>query len=362
MPIIDADTHVEEPEEAWAFMDEAEQRYRPVKGYFEEGDPNASTGSGYWLIDGLRRTRKIRKDSETGTTAATRELHDVAARLRHMDELGVEVQVIFPTFFIAEFTERAEPNTALRKSYNRWLADRCSQSSGRLRWAVVPPLADIHLAVDELRWAKDHGACGVVKKGNLEAGHWPTDPYFFPLYEEAERLDLPICFHTGNGAVSNAPPTLQNLGNFYTTILPVLHAFNNLIVDAVPARFPRLRWGFIEANASWLPFVLYRLRRLVSVASQRQVLAAGSLTAGTENDVLSRNNMYVTIQVDEDLAYIVGQVGYENLLTGSDYSHTDLSQELGFVERLQARADAGDIPREAIQKITYDNPKKFYAL
>ncbi|HEX6510804.1 MAG TPA: amidohydrolase family protein, partial [Chloroflexota bacterium] len=144
--------------------------------------------------------------------------------------------------------------------------------------------------------------------------------------------------------------------------LPVLHAFNNLIVDAVPARFPRLRWGFIEANASWLPFVLYRLRRLVSVSSQRQVLAAGSLSSEIQNDLLSRNNMYVTIQVDEDLAYIVNQVGYENLLTGSDYSHTDLSQELGFVERLQARADAGDIPREAIQKITYDNPRKFYAL
>jgi predicted TIM-barrel fold metal-dependent hydrolase len=264
VPIIDADTHVEEPEEAWAFMEETEQRFRPVKGYFEQVDPSAGTGTGFWLIDGIKRTRKIRKDDETKTTAATRELHDVAARLRHMDEMGVEVQVIFPTFFIAEFTEKPEIQTALRKSYNRWLADRCSQSSGRLRWAAVPPLADIGRAIDELRWAKDHGACGVLKKGNLEAGHWPTDPYFFPLYEEAERLDLPICFHTGNGRADTTPPASQNLGTFYNAILPVLHAFNNLVVDAVPARFPRLRWGFIEANASWLPFVLYRLRRLTS--------------------------------------------------------------------------------------------------
>jgi predicted TIM-barrel fold metal-dependent hydrolase len=70
--------------------------------------------------------------------------------------------------------------------------------------------------------------------------------------------------------------------------------------------------------------------------------------------------MYVTIQVDEDLPYIIQHAGCDNLLTGSDYSHTDLSQELGFVERLQARADAGDIPGEAIRKITYDNPKRFY--
>ena len=362
MPVIDADTHVEEPDEAWAFMEDAEQHFRPVKGHFEEADPNAATGTGFWLIDGIRRTRKIRKDHETNTTAATRELHDVAARLRHMDEMGVDVQIIFPTFFIAEFTERLEIQNSLRKSYNRWLADRCSQSAGRLRWAVVPPLADMDGAIDELRWAKDHGACGVVKKGNREVGYWPTDPYFFPLYEEAERLDLPVCFHTGNGGADTTPPASQNLGTFYNAILPVLHAFNNLIVDAVPAMFPKLRWGFIEANASWLPFVLYRLQRLVSVSRQRQVLAAGSLTSAVECDLLSKNNMYVTVQVDEDLPYIIKHVGYETLLTGSDYSHTDLSQELGFVERLQARADAGDIPREAIPKITYDNPKKFYAL
>ena len=362
MPIIDADTHVEEPEEAWAYMEESEQRFRPVKGYFDSDDPNAATGTGFWLIDGIRRSRKIRKDHETGTTAATRELHDVGARLRHMDEMGVEVQVIFPTFFIIEITERPELQAALRKSYNRWLADRCGQSGGRLRWAVVPPLADMPKAIDELRWAKDRGACGVLKKGNKEAGRWPTDEYFFPLYEEAERLDLPICFHTGAGPEDVTPPTRQNLGTFYNVVLPVVHAFNNLIVDDVPAQFPKLRWGFIEANASWLPFVLYRLRRLVHVSQQRQVLAAGSLGSEIGGNLLADNRMYVSCQVDEDLPYIIQHVGCDNLLTGSDYSHTDLSQELGFSQLLQQRADSGDIPQEAVRKITYDNPKQLYGL
>jgi uncharacterized protein len=363
MPIIDADTHVEETEDTWAYMDEADQRLQPVKGYFESGDPQASTGSGYWSIDGLKRIRKIRKDQETGTTAATRELLDVPARLKHMDAMGVETQVIFPTFFITEFTDRPEVQAALRKSYNRWLADRCGQSGGRLRWAVVPPLGDVDRSIEELRWARDHGACGVVKKGNREVGRWPTDPYFFPLYEEAERLDMPICFHTGSGVSDVTPPTSQSLGTFYSATLPVLHAFNNLIVDAVPARFPKLRWGFIEANASWLPFVLYRLRRLASVAKQRQVLAAGSMSgADVGGNLLAQNRMYVTFQVDEDLPYIVQHAGVDNLLTGSDYSHTDLSQELGFLPLLQQRVDSGDLPADAIRKITYDNPKTFYGL
>ena len=54
-------------------------------------------------------------------------------------------------------------------------------------------------AVKELRFAKEHGACGVLKKGDREADKWITDPYFLPLYAEAEKLDLPICIHTGSG-------------------------------------------------------------------------------------------------------------------------------------------------------------------
>jgi hypothetical protein len=36
--------------------------------------------------------------------------------------------------------------------------------------------------------------------------------------------------------------------------------------------------------------------------------------------------------------------------------------ELEFRKILQERADKGDIPQSAIQKILYDNPKRFYAL
>ena len=85
-------------------------------------------------------------------------------------------------------TERPEVSTALRRSYNRWLADRCAQSHGRLRWVCLPPLMNMDETIKELQFAKDHGACGILKKGDLEAGKWPADQYFHPLYEEANRL------------------------------------------------------------------------------------------------------------------------------------------------------------------------------
>ena len=58
-------------------------------------------------------------------------------------------------------------------------------------------------ALTELRFAKEHGACGVLKKGDRETDNWMTDPYFFPFTRRREKLDLPICIHTGTGQPEN---------------------------------------------------------------------------------------------------------------------------------------------------------------
>ena len=39
-----------------------------------------------------------------------------------------------------------------------------------------------------------------------------------------------------------------------------------------------------------------------------------------------------------------------------------MAQEFHFPEKLQERADKGEIPQSAVQKILYDNPKAFYGL
>jgi hypothetical protein len=76
-----------------------------------------------------------RKSAEIGrdmaTTMATRDLADISARLKHMDELGIEVQVLYPSIFLDQCTERPDTDVALCGAYNRWLADVWKQSEGR---------------------------------------------------------------------------------------------------------------------------------------------------------------------------------------------------------------------------------------
>ena len=82
----------------------------------------------------------------------------------------------------------------------------------------------------------------------------------------------------------------------------------------------------------------------------------------SNGDVFKANNVYATVQPDEDIPYLLGSIGADNLLSGSDYGHVDPSTEMGHVQALQQLADRGAITAETVRKIVYDNPKAFYGL
>ena len=85
--------------------------YKPTTTYPSNPDPKLPPAR-YWIIDGKRQIRFIRSDKDSGTTVETRELLDVKARLKHMDKLGTDIQVIYPTLFLMEASEKPELNTA----------------------------------------------------------------------------------------------------------------------------------------------------------------------------------------------------------------------------------------------------------
>src|SRR5258708_19933741 len=77
------------------------------------------------------------------------------------------------------------------------MAEACAKGKERLKWVVIPPLHSMEESIKELRWAKEHGAVGVFFRG-IEGTRTLDDPYFFPVYQEASDLDLPICVHQGS--------------------------------------------------------------------------------------------------------------------------------------------------------------------
>src|SRR6266542_3154894 len=243
-----------------------------------------------------------------------------------------------------------EIDVALCKSYNRWIAKATEKSRGRLRWVAVLPLLNIDKAVEEVRWAKDHGACGVFKKG-IECGdRAASDPYFFPVYDQASRLDLPICIHTAMGNIESATAEGSGLGGGMVAIA----AFSALAEHGIPDMFPNLRVGFIETGASWVPYLYADL-----VAKK---LRRTFLPIDFKEDLFRRNRFYVACQTNDDLPYILKYGTEDSLMIGTDYSHADQSAEIQALDVIEQRAEKGEIPASVARKILDDNPRRFYGI
>lgn len=347
MSTIDADAHVIECEATFEHMDPQLRKYRPRVMVQKSYDDAVLDNEGkniqkeFWAIDG----RLHPKEGNIGynTSKESREMSDVTARLKHMDELEIDIQVLYPTIFLRAWTSNPTVEYALCKSYNRWLADIWKKAPDRLKWAVMPPLLSMDKVADELKFAKDHGAVAVFLRG-IECEMQLDDPYFHRLYELGEELDLAMGFHAGNGSLTHH--AIYGGGGLARGKLPVVSAFTQIIASKIPEQFPKIRWGFIEVSAQWLPYVAndmalrYKLR-------QKEM----------PKNLLAENNCYIACLVTDDFDWILPLAGDDHLVVGTDYGHHDTSTE---IEALRKLRDDGRLPAGVANRILGDNAKALY--
>ena len=356
MDIIDADADVVETERVWDYLEPSEAKFRPTlvplpnnphrQQWFLDGE---CLGSKFPAPDEAQAAEHLKRYGRVvDTPVDARELSDVKLRLKHMDELGIDVQVLFNSMWITPVTTRADAEIALCWSWNRWMADIWRIGEGRLRWTCVVPVATPSEAVPQIRFAKEQGAVAVCMRP-FERDRIMTDPFFYPIYDEAQRLDLPIAVHLGNGN-----PELFKLmaneagGGFSTFRVPTVTACYTLIMSEIPRVFPKLRWGFIEVSSQWIPWVIHETIRR----------SAGGDHPVPDNP-FREYNIFSTTQTDDDFPYVISYVGEENLLIGTDYGHGDTSSELNAISRFRAMEDLGE---DVKRKILSDNPRAFYGI
>ncbi len=356
IPIIDADAHVIETERTWDYLDPSERKFRP-KLFSTSEDATRQ----YWVIDdkiaGFRfptlSERELHEFAQRAgrnfeTPQAARELDDVDVRLKHMDELGIDVQVLHNTFWIERITTRPEAEIALCRSWNHWLADISKKSAGRLFYSCVVPTMSIEEAIEEVKFAKDNGAAAVCLRP-LEGNRHLSDPYFYPLYQVASDLDISIAVHIANGNPENADLyRLAPAGRFAQFRVPTVTACYDVIMSELHEVFPKLRWGFIEASAQWVPWI-YREAAIRYRAGGRTF----------PENVFDEYNIFVTCQTNDDVPYIVRYCGEDRLVIGTDYGHTDPSSAVTALDEFQRMEGINTAVKE---KILSHNAKALYGL
>jgi predicted TIM-barrel fold metal-dependent hydrolase len=226
------------------------------------------------------------------------------------------------------------------------MADIVKKQPDRFRWVLVPPLQSTEHLSEELKFGKENGACGIYMRG-LEVERMLSDPYFYPLYERASKLDLPICVHSANGAFATYDFFADDPG-FSKFKLAVIGAFHAFVYHGIPQRFPKLRIGIIEVSAQWIPYAVHDLSRRFARRGR-----------AFPKNILKENRIYVTCQTDDDLDHVLGYAGEDHLVIGTDYGHADNAAEIEALRKL--RAD-GKLLGRVIDKILDDNPRALYGL
>jgi len=122
-------------------------------------------------------------------------LHDLGAlRLKEMDEAGIDLQVLSHG---APATQRLEGDLAVQvaKGANDRLHKAVESNPGRFEAFAVLPSNEPKAAADELERAVTKlGFKGAMLHG-LSNGLFLDDKRFWPIYERAQKLDVPIYLH-----------------------------------------------------------------------------------------------------------------------------------------------------------------------
>jgi predicted TIM-barrel fold metal-dependent hydrolase len=187
---------------------------------------------------------------------ATLQGQDPHVRLRHMDELRIDVQVVS---IPPPGADRFDPEDAIAiaRVANDALGELCAVDADRLLGLYTLPTASIPAALDEIeRATHELGLRGFGCYTNLD-GRALDDESLFPLYERIAALGQPIYVHP------TVPLATEATG---LDIMPVLIygwafdasvAMTRLVYGRVIDRFPEINWVVADVGGV-LPFFAQR--------------------------------------------------------------------------------------------------------
>lgn len=377
-PVVDADGHVLEPAAMYTTYIDPKYRDRALRiACDEKGHENliidnkpyqSTTMRGnLGAIGGIGMDPKLlyTRGAVTYAEGSPPGGYDPKARLKVMDEEGIDIALLYPTLGI--FWEGAvqDPQlaTAYTRAYNRWIVDFCQENPTRLYPIAHVSLLDPDGAVEEVRRASKEGCIGVYLSPDLPARGDKRfdDPAFTRFWETVQDLEMPIAFHV----VVREYPTFHEwtrrldgrqgpLGLFGHSFLglDVMAAFTSMLTLGMFEKYPRLKCAVLEAGASWIGAWLDRMDYKSSVT---QFMSSNRLKP---SEYFYRQCL-VSADPDESMtAQIVAHMGADYFVWASDYPHVDAS--FGVVAEMKERLAA--LPPADQQKVLGENAVRFYRL
>ncbi len=364
---VDADGHILEPTDLWENYLEARYKPRALRvgvddagfEYLEiDRKPSVRTNRGSLGIMGAMGSEDMRPSPERryadnmpfGSCNATE-------RLQLMERENLEYSLLYPTIGLLWETELTDPELSLAycRAYNRWIADFCRDSGGKLVPIAQLTLLDVEGSVAELERAVKDGCKGAWVNPFNHNRLIHGSPEHDPLFAKCCELDVPFAIHptlTPHRAAEGIfdwPTEGRGWGEMIWLRSIVQQALISFFSLGTLERFPELRLGVLEAGSGWVGPMLDRLDAYGESMNVNRFSAAE----------LFRRQCFISGDPDETVAPLtIKQVGDDCFMWATDYPHPDHRHT--WVDDLIAYANK--LPETTREKVLGGNVKRIYKL
>ncbi|MEJ0011194.1 MAG: amidohydrolase family protein [Bauldia sp.] len=181
-------------------------------------------------------------------------------REQGMDAFGSSIAICNSVYGVHLLFSR-DMAVAFAHAVNDWTAREWLDREPRLRSSIVLPLQAPDRAVEEMeRLAGDRRFVQVLMPVSAEM---PLGkPFYWPIYEAADRLGLPVGIHAGS--MFRQPTTSLGWPSYHSEdyiaqAQGFQYALASLLAEGVFAKFANLKFVFMESGFTWLPACLWRM-------------------------------------------------------------------------------------------------------
>ena len=238
--------------------------------------------------------------------------YDPAARIKALDEMSIDIQVISPSPILLFYWEESHVAAHFSRRQNEAIQTVVRKFPDRFVGFGSVPLQSIPDAVAIAEEAKSIGLKG-LEIGNAVGEKPLDDPSFEPFFTAAQKLDLLLFVHPLEGGLDRGDPLAPILGNVLQFTYRTTLMIERMIVRGMFERFPNLRLC-LSHGGGLLPFNIWRLDHSYGLRAELK-----RTVPRKPSEYLKRFYFDTIVHSVAALQYLINVVGADRVVMGTDY-------------------------------------------
>ena len=238
--------------------------------------------------------------------------YDPLARIKVLDEMGIDMQAISPSPILLFYWEDAAVAAHFSRQQNEAIQAVVEKHRDRFIGFGSVPLQSISDSIAIAEEAKSMGLKG-LEIGNAVGDKPLDDPSFEPFFEAAQKLDLLLFVHPLEGGLDADDPLSPILGNVLQFTFRTTMMVERMIITGMFEKYPNLKLC-LSHGGGLLAFNIWRLDHSYGLRADLQ-----KQLPKKPSEYLKKLYFDTIVHSVAALRYLVQIAGSDRVVLGTDY-------------------------------------------